>query len=224
MSAPDLLVKRLQKLDSCAVSDALDSLGLPGCVSGIVQLAGDRRIAGRAVTVKLGTEKPADGSIRHLSTGAVEAAATGDVIVIEQHTGVEAAGWGGLLSNAAKYKGVAGAVVDGPARDIDESRELGFPVFARYATALTARGRIYEQNFNCPIRVGDIQVKPGDLVIADASAVVFITAQQADKVITIAERIAAREALMTRDIHQGITASQVMGADYESMLDNPDDN
>ncbi|OGT75718.1 MAG: dimethylmenaquinone methyltransferase [Gammaproteobacteria bacterium RIFCSPLOWO2_02_FULL_56_15] len=221
MGVPDTLVERLRRLDSCAVSDALDSLGQPGCVSGIIQLTGTRRIAGRAVTVKIGTSKPAGGTTRHLSTGAIEAAHRGDVIVIEQRTGIEAAGWGGVLSNAAKYREVSGVVVDGPARDINESRALDFPVFARSATALTARGRTYEEDFNCPVCIGALTVHPGDLVIADASAVVFIPAANAEQVITIAERITAREALMTRDIHQGKPASRVMGTDYETMLDAP---
>ena len=222
MSNGDKFVKRLLKLDSCAVSDALDSLGLDGAVTGIRQLSADQRIAGRVMTVKLGSDQPVSGPVRHLCSGAVEAAGRGDIIVVEQLTGIDAAGWGGVLSTAAIHKGIAGVILEGPARDIDESRALGFPVYARYATARTARGRIFEQEFDCPITVGNVEVYPGDLVIADASAVVFIKDERADEVLKAAERITAKEALMTSALKRGNPASEVMGADYESMLDKPD--
>ncbi|MEE8515882.1 MAG: RraA family protein [Alphaproteobacteria bacterium] len=215
-------VARLRLLDSCAVSDALDSLNLPAAVTGIQRLATDKAIAGRVMTVKLGTEKRDDGPPRHLGTAAVEAAEPGDILVIEQLTGINAAGWGGVLSNAAQVKGIAGIIVEGPARDIEESRELGFPVFARSATARTARGRIFEVDFNGDITVGDVTVAPGDLVIADASAVVFVPAARADEVLAAAERITEKERLMTVAVRRGDPVSQVMGADYERMLNQAD--
>jgi len=219
----DSLTTRLGALDSCAVSDALDSLGLPGTVTGLIRLATNKRISGRVVTVELGLDKPVDQPVRHLCTGAIEAARTGDVIVVEQRTGIDAAGWGGVLSNAAKRQGIAGVIVDGPARDIDESMALDFPVFARSATAHTARGRVHEQRFNGPIRVGNVSVHPGDLVIADASAVVFIGGARAEEVVAVAERIVAKEVLMTRAVRDGQPVAQVMGADYEHMLGTPED-
>jgi len=62
-------------------------------------------------------------------------------------------------------------------------------------------------------------VKPGDLVIADSSGVVFISADHEDEVVTSAEDIAAREALMTKDVLSGKPISEVMGANYETMLE-----
>lgn len=211
-------VSRLGKLDTPAVSDALDRLGLKGTVIGLIRLTTGQRIAGRVITVKLGTGAHAAGPPRHLCTTAVEAAEPGDILVIEQRTGIDAAGWGGILSNAAKAAGIAGVIVDGPARDVDESRDLGFPVFARSATATTARGRIVELSTNDPVTVGEVTVTPGDLVIADGSAVVFVAAGKVDEVLETAETIAAREAAMTKDVLAGKPVSQVMGADYEHML------
>jgi len=123
-------VERLKQLDCCAVSDALDKLGLAGAVTGIAQLSTSRRIAGRILTVKLGVGEPPPGKPRHVSTTAIEAAQPGDIIVVEQHSGVNAASWGGILTLGAKLRGVAGAIADGPVRDIDESRQLDFPVSA----------------------------------------------------------------------------------------------
>ena len=159
----DDTVARLGRLDACAVSDALDKLQLAGVVTGIQRLTTDRRISGRVVTVKLEKDDGRPAASRHLGTTAIEAAQAGDVIVLEQRTGIDAACWGGNLSLAAQLRGVAGVVIDGPARDADEARDYDFPVFARSATSRTARGRIVETGTNVPIIVGDVQVSPGDL-------------------------------------------------------------
>ena len=214
----DELVERLLKLDTCAVSDSLDRLGRTGVVLGLPPMSPPAKIAGRVVTVKL-SDRNAENSTtaRHLGTSAIMAASAGDVIVIE-HGRPDAAGWGGILSAAAKTKGVAGVIVDGAARDIDEARELEFPVFARQATPMTARGRIVEESFNEPVRIGRIQVNPGDLVLADGSGVVFLDAEKAEEAIAGAEQIAAREAKMKAAVLAGDPVTEVMGRDYETML------
>ena len=212
------VVSCLNRLDSCAVSDALDKLGLPGAVTGISRFSTGHRIAGRVLTVKLDRAEGRPASTRHLCTAAIEAAEPGNIIVIEQRTGIDAASWGGNLSIGAKQRGVAGVVIDGPARDIDESRQLEFPVFARTITARTARGRIVEVSTNEPITVGDVIVTPGDYVIADGSAVVFTAAAQIARVLEIAESIVAREKAMAEALLAGQPISLVMGASYEHML------
>jgi len=212
------IISRLNTLDSCAVSDALDKLGLRGAVRGIHRLSTDRRIAGRVLTVKLDRAEGRPASTRHLCTAAIEAAEPGDVIVVEQRTGIDAASWGGNLSLGAKQRGVAGVVIDGPARDIDESRQLDFPVFATSHTARTARGRIVEVSTNEPVTVGDAAVAPGDYVIADGSAVVFVAAADILRVLDIAESIVAREKAIAEALLAGQPISQVMGASYEHML------
>jgi regulator of RNase E activity RraA len=175
------------------------------------------KIAGRVVTVKL-VEAKGRQATRHLCTAAIEAANGGDVIVIENPR-LDAAGWGGILSAAAKTKGVAGVVCDGAARDVDESRELEFPVFARAAVPRTARGRIIEESFNVPIQVGGLTVSPNDLVLADGSGVVFLEAARAEDVLSNAEMIAARELKMKEAVMAGDRVSEVMGRDYEMMLE-----
>ena len=222
------LVARLLRLDTCAASDALDRLGLTGVVLGIAPMSPPAKIGGRVVTIRLVDRTAANlpagqagaQTARHLGTAAIEAAQPGDVIVIE-HGRLDAAGWGGILSAAAKKKGIAGVVCEGAVRDIDEARELGFPVFARAAVPLTARGRVVEESFNRPVRVGGIDVSPGDLVLADGSGVVFIAASKAKGVIEAAEAIAAREAKMKTAVLAGDRVSQVMGRDYETMLQRP---
>jgi regulator of RNase E activity RraA len=213
----DELVERLLKLDTCAVSDALDRLGKTGVALGIPPTSPPAKIGGRVITVKLKVQEPGEQSHRHLCTAAIEAAEGGEVIVIENPR-LDAAGWGGILSAAAKVKGVAGVVVDGAARDIDEARELEFPVFARAAVPRTARSRVMEEAFNLPITVAGFSVAPGDLVLADGSGVVFLAAAEAEEVLKAAEMIAAREAKMKEAVLAGDSVVEVMGRDYEQML------
>lgn len=211
------IAARLLALDTCAVSDALDKLGLPGAVIGVGALTGPARVAGKAVTTKLGAPLP-DLPKRHLGAGAVMAAKSGDVIVVEHRGRLDVSGWGGLLSRGAVRAGVAAVLVDGACRDIDESRALGLPVFARAAVPVTARGRIAEHSFQEPITFGNVAVKPGDYVFADGSGVVFVDQARADEIVATAEDIFAREAAMAAAIDGGEPIGEVMAGNYEDML------
>lgn len=211
-------INRLGRLDSCAVSDALDRLGLTGAVLGIRPLWSCPRVVGRCVTVKI---KPAglDKPKQHLGTPAIAAAASVDVIVVDNGGRTDVAAWGGLLSLAAQVKKLGGVIVDGAARDIDESRDLRFPVYARAAVQVTARGRVMQQSFNEEIACGGVQVHPGDLVIADGSGVVFIPQARESEVLAQAEALADREAKMAQAIRDGRSVVEVMESlGYESML------
>lgn len=208
---------RLARLDTCVVSDALDRLGLSGVVTGIQRLSTDRAIAGRVLTVKL--ERP-DGRVpdHHNGTLAIEAAQPGDVIVIEQRAFPEGAGWGGILSFAAKLRNVAGVIVDGPCRDIDESQSVDFPVYGRSAAPMTARGRVIETGFNVPVQIGTVTVAAGDWVLADGSGIVFLGAANAERILATAEELKAKECAMIAAIRAGTPVSKVMAGNYERML------
>jgi regulator of RNase E activity RraA len=210
-------VRRLRRLDTCAVSDALDRLKMKGVIIGVPLQSGEGRIAGRVITVKLGNGV-ASGGPRHLGTTAVELAGPADIIVVEQHANREAGSWGGLLSLGASVRGVAGVIVDGPVRDIDEARQLQFPVFTRTLTAKTARGRIAELGTNVPISFEGFTVRPGDYAIADSSAVVFIAASEIGRVLDAAEAIVAKEAAMANALRAGEPIGTVMDGNYEHML------
>jgi len=215
-------VQRLRRLDACAVSDALDKLGLPGAVTGLTQRSGAGRVAGRAVTMLVGPGTPPPGPPVHLGCRAIEAAGPDDVIVVSQQSGVEAGCWGGLLSLGAKVRGIAGVVADGPLRDVDEAMAFELPVWSRSLTSLTARGRVVELGTQVPVPIGlgarQLTVQPGDYLLADRSAVIVIAAADIDRVLEAAEAIVAREAAMAKAILAGTPMSQVMGGDYEHML------
>lgn len=221
----DDLILRLRRLDCCAVSDAMDKLGIEGQIaSGLEQRATQRRIAGRVVTYRLvpvDQAPPVQGPPRHLGTTAIMTASAGDVIVVEQRTGIDAGSWGGILTLAAKLRGLSGVVVDGPVRDIDEARAYDFPVYCTALTARTARGRVAEIEHNGPVTICGVQVMPGDYVLADGSGVAFIPAPEVIRVLDAAELIARREAAMAKALLACKPVTEVMGADYEHMLNPP---
>ena len=214
----DTLAARLARLDTCGVSDAMDRLGLSGAVQGLGPMWPCPRIAGQVITVRLRRAEPGDHSPRHLGTAAIEAGGPGQVIVVEHHDREDAAGWGGILSLAARLKGIEGVIIDGTCRDVDDSRDAEFPVYARAATPMTARGRIVEASMGEPIRVGDLHVSTDDYVIADWSGAVFLPADRAEEIVTTAEGLMAREAAMAEAVRAGKSVVEVMGANYEAML------
>ncbi|MFI9834525.1 RraA family protein [Streptomyces sp. NPDC051913] len=212
--------KRLAALDVCVVSDALDALGLPGAVAGVLPVWESSRMSGRVVTMRT---VPAQGrtSARHLGTAAIERARPGDVIVVEQADAGAvpvSATWGGLLARAARLLGIGGIVIDGACRDVDEIRELGLPVSARTAVPFTARGRYVEDSVGEPVLIGGVTVADGDWVIADASGAAFVSAAAIDEVLRHAERLVAKERLMAEGLRRGDPPSTVLGRDYEEML------
>jgi len=212
------IIERLAKLDTCAVSDALDTLGLKGATWGVRPLWQCSRIVGRAVTMKIkpaGLQRPT----QHLGTAPIEAAKPGDIIVIDNGGKLEFSCWGGLLALSAKLKGLSGVVIDGASRDIDEARDLEFPVYARGAVPMTARGRVMQESFNQEIQFAGVQCHPGDLVIADGSGVVIIAKEKEQEVVAAAEAIYRKEQEMADGIRKGYSGLEMLEKlGYEQML------
>jgi 4-hydroxy-4-methyl-2-oxoglutarate aldolase len=212
------IIERLSKLDTCSVSDAMDSLSLKGATWGVRPQWQCPRIVGRAVTMKIkpvGLQQPT----QHLGTPAIEAAQPGDIIVIDNAGQPQFSTWGGLLSLSAKLKGVSGVVIDGACRDIDEARDLQFPVYSRGLVPMTARGRVMQESFNQEVQFAGVQCRPGDLVIADGSGVVIIPREKEQEVVTAAEAVFAKEAEMAAGIRKGYSGLEMLEKlGYEQML------
>lgn len=211
--------QRFRGLDSCAVSDALDVLGMDQVVGGLRPLWEGARLVGPAMTVQLaaGDGSPAVGGGVHLGVRAIEACGEGDVIVVANDGRVGVGCWGGLLSVAAVERHVGGVVLDGACRDVDEAKALGFAVFARDASLRTARGRVYEVSYGQPVRVGGVDVAPGDLVFGDGTGLVVVPQGAAEEVLVEAERIHRKEEQMAARVRAGQRLRVVLGGDYEAM-------
>jgi regulator of RNase E activity RraA len=204
------LAAALRRLDACAVSDALDGLGLPGAVAGLAPLGPAAAVlAGPVITVRVGPRRD-DLPRPHLGAAAIATAAPGDVIVVDHRGRLDVSAWGGILSLAAQRRRVGGVIVDGACRDVDEARALGFPVFARAAVPVSARGRIVEETCREPVTIGGVPVATGDWVIADSSGVVFVPRSRAEEVVGLAGRIQAREAAMADALRAGQSVVEVM--------------
>ncbi len=195
--------ERLEKLSSTNVSDALDALGISGATCGIRPLSERwRKIVGPAVTLKMATD---DGTPQktHLGMNAIASAQAGDVIVIDNSGRLDTSCWGGILANAAKEKGVAGTVIDGCCRDLDDCIDVDYKVFARGTVVCTARGRVMEEYTNQTIRFGGVPIRPGDIVMGDSSGIVIIPKERMEEVLDKAEQLWQKEEAMIAEIRAG---------------------
>lgn len=212
-------IDKYKHLATTNISDALDFFGMKGAVGGINKLwPGAKKIFGPAITIKI----IASGSFKsktHLGVEAITVSKKGDVIVIDSSGRTDSSCWGGILATAASLKGIEGVVADGACRDIDEYIELDFPVYALNPVVLTARGRTTEYSTNEMIQVKDIQVSPGDLVVADLSGVVFVPVEKIQVVLEKAEELYKKESEMIRALQSGESLKDVdKEFNYEKML------
>ena len=210
--------QRFERMATTTVSDAMDRVGIRGAVIGIRPMYDCPKIVGRTVTIKI-TAAGMVKSKHHLGVRAIDAASPGDVIVIDNRGDLYNNCWGEVLSMGAKMKGISGVVVDGAARDIDACKEFGFPVYARGTVPITARGRIMEESFNEVVRIGDVQVRPGDIILADINGVVIIPTERLGEVLEAAEEILRKEEAMVEELKKGVSILEVdQKYAYESML------
>jgi regulator of RNase E activity RraA len=165
--------------------------------------AAGRRLVGRAVTA--GCE-PADyGPVHH----AIAVAEAGDVVAVDAGGRTDAAMIGELLSGAARRKGVAGVLVDGPVRDVGTLASWpDFPVFSR---GNTARGpsSMERGEVNGPVTVGGVRVEPGDLILGDDDGLVVIPRGEAAGAIGAALAMVAAEAGWAARLAAGETTLEV---------------
>lgn len=209
---------RFERLSTTNLSDAMDKVGIRGAVIGIRPMFDCPKIVGPAVTIKI-TAAGTVPSPYHLGVRAIASASPGDVIIIDNRGDLNNNCWGEILSLAAKMRGVYGVVIDGAARDIDACREFGFPVYARGTVPITARGRVMEESFNEMIRVGDVQVNPGDIIMADINGVVIVPVNKIDEVLNAAEGLWEKEQAMIEELKRGASILEVdQKYSYESML------
>lgn len=189
------LIEGFSKVAVASVADAVDKVcGRRGYMSSVIKpRINDKRICGPAATV---LEAATDEFVppQH-ALDLIDEAPAGSVIVISIEGGEpDVAVWGGLMTAGAVANGHAGAVLDGAVRDLTEiRRDYGFPVYARDVSPGTTLGRYRTVASQVPVRVGDILVHPGDIVVGDVDGVVVVPQAQAAEVLRVAQEIDARE-------------------------------
>jgi regulator of RNase E activity RraA len=209
----DPALARFTELDTATVSDALDSCGLPPGQGGLRPMWGRPKVAGFAVTVELEpvrAQPDAGHGGAHILTGAIAGAGPEDVIVVANGGRTDVSSWGGIVSAGAAMRSVRGVITDGACRDVSQARELGFPVFARARVPVTARGRLRQKSAGEPVMVGEVTVRPGDVVMADEDGIVIVPRERAAEVLGAAQRLAGRETAIEAEVRAGIPLPQAM--------------
>ncbi len=205
------LAARAARLASSTLANALDDAGLHDQVIATIKaVSPGMRFAGTAVTVREVAGDYGDYTSDDFKVGAiVEAAGPGDVIVIDLG-GAACSTWGGMASLAAKVKGVAGLLVDGGVRDLEEMIAFDFPVFARHLVPTTGRGRLKVEAIGEPVEVDGVAVAPGDIIVADGSGAVCLPQAGADEIITRAEALQRDDEAAVAEIQRGLGFSEAM--------------
>ncbi|MEU4484840.1 4-carboxy-4-hydroxy-2-oxoadipate aldolase/oxaloacetate decarboxylase [Streptomyces purpurascens] len=209
MTAGHSLLARFAALDSATVSDALDARGLPPGQGGLRPMWGTPKVAGFARTIALEPLTGEHGG-SHILTDAIAEAGPEDLLVVANGGRTDVSSWGGIVSVGASVRGVRGVVTDGACRDVEQARELGFPVFARARVPVTARGRLRQRSSGEPVSLGGVTVGPGDVVLADEGGVVVVPRERAAEVLEAAERLAEREAAIEAEVRAGVPLPDAM--------------
>lgn len=210
MTATDLtaIYARLREIGPSTVGGALDALGIDGLVVPPIRpVAADRKFAGPAFTVNvatgaLGTFAPEEFDI----PAYVDHAAPGEVIAIDAG-GAYVSMMGGAAATAAKLRGIAGIVVDGGVRDLSEIVDSGMDLFVKHAVPVSGRTRVRTAATQVPIKLENITVHPGDILVGDSTGVVCIPR---DKLMDVYERAEKAEAMDQR-IFEHVRAGKGIG-------------
>jgi len=211
------LLQQLRAMSVSLVAEALNELGLKLVfASGFRPVSEERLLVGTAVTLRMASVDQERRGGYSLFTAAMDAAQSvcAPVIVI-QSPDIEGATWDAVHAVAARQRGVQGLVIDGAARDVDELRAMGFPVFASRVSPWAAGRTVDTVSANEPIRIGGEEVDAGDIVLADPNGLVVVPCGNLERVV---ERAAQHKA--QRDaIRQGLES----GTSYDDSLRPPGD-
>ena len=208
---PGELVTRAARLATSTLANALDDAGLHHNVMATIKaVAPGMRFAGPAVTVREVTGDYGSFTSADFRVGAmIDAAAPGDVIVVDMG-GAACSTWGGMASLAAKIKGVAGLLVDGGVRDLEEMIEFEFPVFARHLVPTTGRTRLKVAAIDEAVTVDGVGVAPGDLIVADGTGAVCLPRERALDITARAEALQRDDERAMAEIRGGLGFSEAM--------------
>ena len=184
------------------VSDLLDGFGVQSVIAAsyIKPLIDGKKIVGNAVTLRSIPERktPTQGYIDKepikMSTREIYyLSEPGDVLVADFAGNLDISNMGGQSALVAKTHGFVGAIVNGAVRDLPAIREIDYPVWAAGVTPITGKFRMEAMEINGPVRVHDVVVYPGDLIVADDSGICVVPAELLEPLIDEAERVGGAE-------------------------------
>lgn len=210
MSIPTAeLCARYRRLYLPAVCDALYWMGLPEQVlpTYLRPLFPEARVAGIAYTIQgapinphLGRE---EGIERITSYLEMFQKLSPDRVLVSVNPGSHVGHLGELTGNSAQKHGCVGVILDGNLRDIEGLREIGLQVFYRDLSPLNAIGRWEMVASQVPVKVGEVTIHPGDLVLAEFDGILVIPAADAERVLVHAEQIVGAEELVREEMRAG---------------------
>lgn len=188
------LINAFKEVATASVADAVDKLaGKRGYMDqSIKPRINDKRVVGPAMTVQEGPTTEFVPPQHALDQ--IDSADAGSVLVIGIDGEANVAVWGGLMTAGAYARNLAGAILDGGVRDVTEiRRDYDFPVYARAVSPGTTLGRFKTLAANVPVVCGDVEVNPGDIIVADIDGVVVVPRGLAEEILTLAQEIDRRE-------------------------------
>lgn len=199
------MIARYRQVRTPAIADILDQKGLFHQIlpPQIQAIAPGMRVAGPSLTVKGTPTIIHKDEYLQIAVEAYQTLQPGQVVVYDTSNDPGTAHWGEMISTTTKAKGCGGAVIDGGVRDVEAIVELGFPVFARYKTPADIRGRWRYVEINIPIRIGDVQIHPGDWVIGDTNGAVVVPQDLAVEVLLEAEKVMETERKIWEELRAG---------------------
>lgn len=204
------LLDRCGRIGTSTWSDALDALGIDGVIRGVQQRSGQGRFAGFAVTAPgatgpFDTYRLEDFAVAQM-IGAVNA---GEVLMVDMG-GAEVSTFGGMAALAAMSRKLAGVVIDGGCRDIDDIRSTGLWLASRAVTPISGKRRVRLHSIGEPAIVGGIAVRHGDMVIGDATGIVAIPRAVLSDAMAKAEALHALDGKMETALKGGETLGEAM--------------
>jgi len=189
---PDTLRTRLTRLDTAALSDAVDSLRAAPCVlPGIRPRTAGTVAFGPAFTVRYRTVED-DGAFRG-AADYIDDVPPGSVVVVDNGGTHACTNWGSLLTSVALRRRIEGTVVHGSVRDVRESREAGYPLFSTAVSMVSGKNRVVLDRTGVALDIAGTVVAPGDLVFADDNGALRIPAGLVEEAVRRAEAVERTE-------------------------------
>lgn len=190
-------------LSTPEVSDALEFFGIVSGLAGIRPALPGQKLFGAAFTVA--REVNSDPDYRQ-AADFIDMASAGEVIVIDNMGLENCTCWGGILTQLASKKGLAGTVIEGMHRDTDAIRSTDYPVFSRGAFMVTGKGRTRLKAVNVALEIHGVRIAHGDFLFGDEHGVVVIPAEILKDVAERAQETRAVESeILDLILHKGIT-------------------